>query len=190
MDISKNKEPLLSFIDEERREKVLSYKREENRLQSLGAGYFIKKYTDSEESLYYNEYHKPFKKGEFFNLSHSREYVVFIKDTEECGIDIEYITEYKEKLIPYAFSLEEQKEIKKSKDFYSSWTRKEALGKANGNGLIDETIKKIPSKEGIITYKDKNYTIKTVYYKDYVISIALLGEYKDLMIEMLEEKID
>ncbi len=189
-EVKKHEEKLHSFLDEEREKKALSYQREENKLQSLGAGYFIKKYTNPKESIFYNEYQKPCKKNEHFNLSHSFDYVVFLSFDRECGIDIEKIREGKERLKSYVFSSSEQMRIHSDSDFYQFWTRKEALGKAYGNGLNEESLKRIPSEKGILSYHDKIYTLKTILYSSYAISIALEGKEEELKIAVLEEKIE
>lgn len=189
-EVKKKEESLLSSLDQERVKKALSYQREENKLQSLGAGYFIKKYTNPDETIFYNEYQKPCKKNEHFNLSHSFDYVAFLSFDRECGIDIEKIREGKERLKSYAFSSFEQEQIHSDSDFYQFWTRKEALGKAYGNGLSEESLKKIPSEEGILSYHDKIFTLKTILFSSYVISIALEGEEEELKIVVKEERID
>ncbi|MCZ4222979.1 4'-phosphopantetheinyl transferase family protein [Pedobacter rhodius] len=87
----------------------------------------------------FNEYKKPFINSINFNISHSGEYVVLAISPYSVGIDIEVlnpILDYQE-LIHQCFNEEEIKRITDLDSFYLFWTRKEALLKATGEGLID-----------------------------------------------------
>lgn len=110
--------------------------------------------------------------------------MIFSTCDKLVGVDIEKIREYKEKLVKYAFK---DVEIKDSLDFYKYWTLKEAVGKAYGNGLIDTDIKSIPSKEGTLIYKQKEFETKSIRYKDYMISICVEGKLGQ--VSLIEEKI-
>lgn len=182
-EIKRNEEFLLSILSKKRREKIDSFLDIEKRYQSLGSGYFFYKYTSGETTFEYNEYGKPLS-DIFFNISHSFDYVIFTRSEKMVGIDIEKIREYKDKLVKYAFR---DVEIHNSEDFYKYWTLKEAVGKAYGNGLIDTDIKSIPSVEGTLVYKDKEFETRAIKYKNYMISICVEGRLKE--IELIEEKI-
>lgn len=182
-EIKRNEEYLLSILSNKRKEKIDSYLDINKRYQSLGSGYFFNRYTDGEDKFTYNEYGKPLS-NIYFNVSHSFEYVIFSTCDKLVGVDIEKIREYKEKIIKYAFK---DVEIKDSLDFYKYWTLKEAIGKAYGNGLIDTDIKSIPSKEGILIYKQKEFETKSIRYKDYMISICVEGKLGK--VSLIEEKI-
>lgn len=172
-EVRKHESFLLTYVSPQRKDKSLEYRFEENRYQSLGAGYLLKKYTKGEDTFSYNKYHKPEGEEEYFNIAHSYNYVAFIKADVPCGIDIEKIKEAKEKLIKYAFASQDQKLIKTNDDFFKYWTLKEAIGKAHGNGLIDESIQDVPAKEGRVQYKNKCYFTKAFKLDDYYLSIAL-----------------
>ena len=178
IDVKNNFDKLISFVDEERKEKVLKFIDKEKQYQSLGSGYLIRKYI-SDKKIEYNEYGKPYCYDNiFFNVAHSNKYIVLLKCDYECGIDIEEIRDFNPKLINHSFNEEEQKEIKNNIDFFSSWTRKEAICKAQGYGLFYQNIKTIPSREGIVEYLNEKYQTKSFNYKDYIISIAL-KEFED-----------
>lgn len=186
-EVKNNEDFFLSHVTKERKEKALAMLDEERRYQSLGAGYLINKYTPSEE-VFYNKEHKPFKKSCFFNVSHSFDYVVFLKSQHPCGIDIEKVIDMKKKLIPYAFSEEEQKKINSDNDFFYLWTLKEALVKAQGQGFAAMKSKDVPSKEGEILYLGRKYYLKSINYNDYRISLCIEDEPID-SIEIIEEHI-
>ncbi|MEP7171585.1 MAG: 4'-phosphopantetheinyl transferase superfamily protein [Bacteroidota bacterium] len=78
-----------------------------------------------------------------FNISHSENKVLISVSEAETGVDIEMIKpgiEYKEFIKTY-FSSNEQNKILDSlnpnETFYKFWTRKEAVLKASGLGIID-----------------------------------------------------
>jgi phosphopantetheinyl transferase len=161
---------LLSQVSEERKKRVLAYLNEEDQLLSLGAGYFVHKYfNDDVKKTSSGKLVSP--KG-FFNISHCKNYVVFVISDNECGIDIEEKREVKESLINYAFSESDKELIKKPEDFFLMWTLKEAIAKAEGSGLSGE-IKNIPVGTGLIEYKDNSYMVKFTTLADYYISVAV-----------------
>jgi phosphopantetheinyl transferase len=161
---------LLTQVSEERKKRVLAYLNEEDQLLSLGAGYFVHKYfNDDVKKTSSGKLVSP--KG-FFNISHCKNYVVFVISDNECGIDIEEKREVKESLINYAFSESDKELIKKPEDFFLMWTLKEAIAKAEGSGLSGE-IKNIPVGTGLIEYKDNSYMVKFTTLADYYISVAV-----------------
>ncbi len=86
------------------------------------------------------KYGKPyFMDSDFgFNISHSGNYIVCVISTDEkeyLGIDIEEVKPILFKDFENVFSEEEKNEIINYNDFYTFWTRKEAVVKADGRGL-------------------------------------------------------
>ena len=136
-----------------------------------------------------NEYGKPISEGCYFNISHSKGLVVFIKDIVPIGIDIEKIRPVEEDLKNYISSREEKEYINSDKAFYEIWTNKESLTKCLGTG-IKEKIKDIPSIpiNDKKIYKNKTYRSKTVTYKDAVISVTRENELP-FEIEIQEERL-
>jgi 4'-phosphopantetheinyl transferase len=88
-----------------------------------------------------------------FNISHSGDFAVIALSRNEVGIDIEFISEDFDftPLLPDIFAESEimaiQNAVAKSRAFYTSWTRKEALVKGLGKG-IDDDFKTIPCLDG------------------------------------------
>lgn len=89
-----------------------------------------------------------------FNVSHSGDWILIAFSINPIGVDVEQInTSFTyQNLLDFSFSLEEknylESGINQHKNFYKLWTRKEALLKATGKGLIDDLIS-IPSLDGI-----------------------------------------
>lgn len=89
-----------------------------------------------------------------FNVSHSGDWILIAISTNPIGVDTEQInTSFTyQNLLDFGFSLEEKNYIQSAanshQSFYKLWTRKEALLKATGKGLIDDLIS-VPSLNGI-----------------------------------------
>ncbi|MCW2121113.1 4'-phosphopantetheinyl transferase family protein [Flavobacterium sp. 7A] len=106
-----------------------------------------------------------------FNISHAEDYAVIAIAQTEVGVDIEYIDKNFdfEPLIPEIINTAEgrllEKSANKKRDFYTSWTRKEALVKATGQG-IDDCFQSIPTLDGQhegvlkVDQTNNNWTIK------------------------------
>lgn len=103
----------------------------------------------------------------YFNLSHAGDWVVATIGLPETGVDVEAINAAIgfDELAAACFSPEEQRALQNASNplqtFYVFWTRKEALLKATGIGLIDELTRfscadgvKRTSGEMIRTRKD------------------------------------
>ncbi len=135
-----------------------------------------------------NENHKPFLqnlKDLHFNISHSGNLIAIAFCEYSVGIDVEKIDllfNYND-IIDRSFSQLERDSIKYNKDnahkqFYSLWTRKEALVKATGKG-IDDRFDEVPSLDGLHTIQTQkisshlNWTVGTIDFgKDYIVSLA------------------
>lgn len=181
-------EDLLSslFLSEENITELSRYKLEETKKEKAVSLILKNKYI-GEYSL--NKNGKPISKDCFFNISHSKGYVVFIKDDVPIGVDIEKIRPVEDDLKEYISSKEEKKYIKDEKSFYEVWTNKESLTKCIGTG-IKEKIKDIPSIpiNNVKSYKNKKYRSKTIKYLDLVISITRENE-SPFEINIKEERI-
>ncbi|MBC7418675.1 MAG: 4'-phosphopantetheinyl transferase superfamily protein [Pedobacter sp.] len=124
---------------------------------------------------------KPMYPGLEFNLSHSGKYVLIIISNRSVGIDIE-IPETNfdfSTVLEHTFSLEEINYIKKSdyrrECFLTLWTRKEALLKATGEGLIDD-LTSISVLDHTIKRMGSNYIINSFKINDTdIASVAIKG---------------
>ena len=151
---------LSSFLSDENIKELSRYKLEETKKEKAASMILKNKYV-GEYSL--NEFEKPISKNCYFNISHSKGYVVFVKDDVPIGVDIEKIRPVEDDLIDYISSSEEKKYVKNDKSFYEIWTNKESLTKCLGTG-IKEKIKDIPSLPLNDTkiYKEKAYRSITI----------------------------
>lgn len=119
-----------------------------------------------------NENQKPFlENGPFFNISHSGKMVVVgFSSTLEVGLDIEEIKDIDTIALSTSFHKDELLFLEKKDfdldNFYKIWTRKEALLKALGIGLL-EGINQISVLEDEIVYKNKWYMHEIQLVKNY-----------------------
>ena len=144
-------ERLINSLPEWRREVALRYKHLQGR-RECAVGYIellrgLRECfgINSSPSFSYNEHGKPFLKEYpdlFFSISHCREAVgCFIAD-QPCGLDIEYIRKAKPDLVRHTMNQEETEAIFSAESpdiaFTRLWTRKEAVLKLLGMGIIDD----------------------------------------------------
>lgn len=126
--------------------------------------------------IIYNEYGKPYIKENkfYFNKSHTKNLCALIMDDKECGIDIEQIRKYNEKMANKILSNEEIKYInsKNKKDYFFTliWTLKESYLKALGTG-INVPLKNISFvKNNKIRFKQKEYNFKIIRIHNYIVT--------------------
>lgn len=78
-----------------------------------------------------------------FNLSHCREAVICVTNDSPVGVDIECVSAYDEEVARYAMNADELEQIHCSPRpdvaFTRLWTRKEAVLKCSGQGLVSQT---------------------------------------------------
>ena len=136
-----------------------------------------------------NEYGKPISNNKYFNISHSDGYIALAIDQVPVGIDIENIRNAEEDLRNYISNDEEKKYIHDDESFFEVWTNKEALVKANGNGINQKinTIQSLPLN-AIRTYDNKTYFNKTIKYQNLVITVSRASS-DDFNINIMKEDI-
>jgi len=135
------------LLPKERIEKVMRTKPKKNQLQSIYAGLLLEYALNAigvsgkELTFQKNADGKPSIKElpEFhYNLSHSKEYVALVVDTQAVGIDVERVRTGYQKLVTRFFSAEEESYLLDNWDdmlFTKFWTRKESYLKVTGYGM-------------------------------------------------------
>lgn len=133
-----------------------------------------------------------------FNISHSKgQALLAISDSDEIGVDIEYIKNIPE-MFEIAKELYTQNEndilknsgSKTSETFFKIWTRKEAIIKAVGHGLSAPLVMIDVSNEGIIkvdeSFKEQSKEFIDCRIMDllppdgYSAAVALCGNIKEV----------
>ena len=134
--------------------------------------------TDKVENIEYNEYGKPYLKGEniHFNLSHSGDYVLLAIDEFEVGVDIEKISTIKQKVADKYFTLQENSWLKdnnENENFYYLWTGKESVIKAKGQGLKNtKTFCLLPINNCIHEIMGEQFFLNWAKIEDYVYCVC------------------
>lgn len=133
------------------------------------------KLTPGKIIINFNVYQKPFLQvGPFFNITHSGDYVVCaISEEMEIGIDIEKKRKKRLPDIPSAFTDKENEIIKKYPDkLYDFWTKKEAIVKAEGSGLLHK-MNTIETCEDLACLKENYYATKNILIDpEYICHVA------------------
>lgn len=131
------------------------------------------------EQMNVTKYGKPyFPDSPFsFNISHSEEYIVCVISSDEkqhLGIDIEKIKPLELKIFDSVWSPQEKKELDGIMKFYTYWTRKEAIVKADGRGM-HIPFNMIDTTEMTVQLDGDNYYLSKVNIdKEYIIHVASL----------------
>ena len=118
----------------------------------------------------YGEHGKPAIEGcdMHFSISHCKQGIAVAVDDKPIGIDIESVREADEALIEKTMNPDEAKAIRSSANpkeaFISFWTKKEAVLKLRGTGIIDELYDVLSADETVETFIN--------HEKEYVYSIA------------------
>lgn len=146
-----NYEDVLELLSEERREKTLRYRREEDRVRSVLAEALIRtlllrEHNWDNRSLRFavNPYGKPYLADRpecQFNLSHAGDYVLCAIDRKPLGIDVEEIKPIDLSIASRFFAPAESQAIEQMQEgmrldhFFQMWTAKESYIKFRGTGL-------------------------------------------------------
>lgn len=172
-----------SMMSDERRMRVNAFRYEDDRKRSV-AGEMLARKAISEicnikpESIIFKrtQHGKPYTSLAEFNISHSEDIVVCAVDKAPVGIDVEKIRPvnlrtakkvFSQNEINYLFGhTPEENEFTQTDNteilnrFFELWTKKEAVGKCVGTGLIHEE-------------NYDNYNIETFIVKDeYTVSVC------------------
>ncbi len=130
-----------SLLPEYRREKIMRYRFEKDKLRSLIAGLLIRR-AIGEMPLVFGEHEKPYVQGNslYFSVSHSGDIVAIAVDDREIGMDVEGLpVEDRLKIADRFYHPREREYVHGAEDearaFCRIWTRKEAYLKMTGEGI-------------------------------------------------------
>lgn len=128
-----------------------------------------------------NKYGKPYIKdlNLFFNISHSKDFVICAISNNEIGIDIEQIRETKESIINQFVTIKEKQYINEFKNKYNKrafeiFTLKESYFKCLGINLNHIKDIEFEINNNIIKCNKHNFEFKLIYEIDnYIIAICI-----------------
>ncbi|TCC97255.1 4'-phosphopantetheinyl transferase superfamily protein [Pedobacter hiemivivus] len=118
---------------------------------------------------------KPHIAAQHFNISHSGNFTIIAISPLPIGIDIEFIKNDFDfnSLLKVCFTTSELGHIKNAIDFYTFWTRKEAVLKASGEGIIDN-LHAIDCSENTVSRAGANYKLTSNQLDEsHIISLAI-----------------
>lgn len=163
-------------LDFDRAQKAARYKKVKDKKRCIAGGLFFNKFLKGVQ-ITKNEYGKPVAKdGDFFNLSHSGDYAIFVLSDCQVGCDIQYISFIKaEDIAKLVFCAAEMdllsQSIDKTDTFYELWTKKESLLKCIGEGF-HRSSKSINVANNIFSENGKEYYFKIWSFSDYKICVC------------------
>lgn len=128
----------------------------------------------------YNEHDKPFMQnalgerieGVCFNISHCKNAIAVVLSDRPVGVDVESFRHAEEPLLKRTMNPEEQAEVRNAANpteaFTRLWTRKEAVLKLRGTGLVDNL------HEVLIPNPEQPFSLETTVNreKQYVWTLA------------------
>ena len=140
---------MLPLVDEQRRNEALRYKHLFGQFACLKSWLMLKELLKplgiTDLKMGYNEHGKPFLTYHpkvHFNLSHCKNGIAVVVDFLPVGIDIESFRKDNIALVRKTMSPTEAEWIRTSSDpmeaFTQFWTKKEAVVKLRGTGIIDD----------------------------------------------------
>lgn len=197
---------LLNYVSEQRKKRVMDYHFDIDKKLSLYGELIIKmgvniikKGSIKDIIFSYNDFGKPYlsTEGIYFNLSHTRNYVLCAISTKtEVGVDVEKIDIPPYEIMPRFYHKNEidyvsSEQENKSTHFYKVWTKKEAYLKMLGTGLHDymSQINSLNCPFQITTYKEDEYICSVCYNQkhDYIAQVIQVTE--EQIFNYMKEKI-
>lgn len=158
----------------DRAQKTKKYRLSDDKKRCIAGGLFINRFL-CDNNILINEYGKPVSQnGEYFNISHSGNYVIFVLSDCEVGCDIQQTDFIRaEGAAKLVFCENEIDLLKNSYDktgmFYTLWTKKESLHKCIGEGF-HRSGKSTDVSRNIYKENGKKYYFKVFKFSDYIIS--------------------
>ncbi|MFA4870538.1 MAG: 4'-phosphopantetheinyl transferase superfamily protein [Pedobacter sp.] len=172
----------LSVLDQKEITKANRFKNEDDKKRYVIGKYFSRIILSSflnlepKDILFsFTGNKKPYIEGAHFNISHSGRFTIIAISPVAIGIDIEYINAKFDfsPLLNICFKESELNSIHDIVDFYTLWTRKEAILKASGEGLIDN-LHDIDCLKNVVKRNHINFSISSKKLEDdHIISLAI-----------------
>ena len=175
-------ERLLRIVPSPRRDDALRYKHTFGRYCCLRSWEMLMELLSREgipnmPTWRYNEYGKPYlEHGPYFSISHCKHAILVAISDREIGVDVESIRRTDDSLVRRTMNEAEQARIASAPDpqraFIALWTRKEAVVKMRGTGILDDLHRVLDGQD---------YLLQTVDRPDtpYIYSVAEKALFSD-----------
>ena len=168
---------MLPLVSAQRREQALRYKHTFGRFCCLKSWLMLQELIGPFADWQYNEHGKPFiEGGPFFSISHCKQAILVAISDREIGVDVESIRRADDSLVRRTMNEAEQARIASAPDpqraFIALWTRKEAVVKMRGTGILDDLHRVLDGQD---------YLLQTVDRPDtpYIYSVAEKALFSD-----------
>ncbi|MBQ7039647.1 MAG: 4'-phosphopantetheinyl transferase superfamily protein [Clostridia bacterium] len=164
---------LITLLPDKEKQRILLKRDNQAKINSLVAAFLIRYIIKKKFNIPFDEITilrdgkgKPYIKERNdidISISHSENIVACAVSKSPVGIDIQKIKEVSDSLIKRICSEEEVNEISNSSDpvssFINTWTKKEAILKKKGTGILDKEIKTCLNNEKVCSVKFEDYWI-------------------------------
>jgi 4'-phosphopantetheinyl transferase len=161
----------LPLLSEQRREKVLAYRFEQDKILSTAVYLLLRRALleaygiDEAVEFAFLENGKPVLRDYphiHFSLSHCREAVACALSESEAGVDVQHIEPVSDKVAGYVLTPEEYSAYKTAEDpprrFCELWTIKESFLKKSGRGIgMDLSSLSAAGIEGVSVFSGEGY---------------------------------
>lgn len=163
-------ERMLQLVSPQRRGQALRFKHTFGRFACLKSYMMLAGLLDFEGPLpdfTYNRYGKPLLEGVEFSISHCRNAIAVAVNDTPVGIDVESFHKADRALVERTMNPAEAKEIFNAGNpeemFTILWTRKEAVLKYRGTGIVDDLHSVLQGDEKVVTSvnRDLGYAFST-----------------------------
>lgn len=179
-----NLQQYLSLLSESEKAKIIKYKQAQDRIRRIYGKMLLlqglRRFGKEDQicQIEYTQFNKPFIANSLkFNISHSGNYVVCaVNELADIGVDIEQICHLPLPELRHFCSAFEWKKIEESDNplnqFYTFWTKKEAVLKADGRGL-SVNLNELDSISDKISIDSRIWHLKQIILDDnYICHIA------------------
>lgn len=158
-------ERLLRIVPSPRRDDALRYKHTFGRYCCLRSWEMLMELLSREgipnmPTWRYNEYGKPYlEQGPYFSISHCKHAILVAISDREIGVDVESIRRADDSLVRRTMNETEQARIASAPDpqraFIALWTRKEAVVKMRGTGILDDLHRVLDGQDYLLQTVDR-----------------------------------
>lgn len=172
----------LEVLSNEEIEKAYRFKQKDDKKRYIIGKFFLRTILSKMLSIkpstitfLHTKNKKAYIEEQQFNISHSGDLIVIAISPLPVGIDIEFVNQNFNfhPLLNECFTQSELLHINNRFDFYTFWTRKEAILKATGEGLTDNLHSMDCSKNIVFRNNTHLKLISNIINKEHIMSLAI-----------------
>ena len=126
---------------------------------------------------------KPYAKGCYFSISHSKKLVAVVVDDKKVGLDIQAVKKVNEKTVQWCLNEYEMNNFNDDFNYFTAiWCKKEAFCKYSGKGMKKpfKKLKTPNSRLEVIDYDGDRYFLSVYNKKQDDIQIEVVNEIESI----------